>query len=134
LWRNNNLSIVLFLLFVSLAGHAASGWRADAEKRRQHGDQEISFGAVVRSAEFGESVFENWESEFLQMEFYVLLTVFLYQRGSSESKKHRGRWDRARACVSRETCQPGRTRSSSSVPRTAAGVTRCRYRIRVLGG
>lgn len=29
---------------------------------------------------------ENWESEFLQMSAYVLLTVFLFQKGSSESK------------------------------------------------
>jgi hypothetical protein len=91
LWRNNNLSIVLFVLFMtSLAGHAFSGWRADAEARRQHGEHELSFDAFLRSPEFGESVFENWESEFLQMGFYVLLTVFLYQRGSSESKKHDG--------------------------------------------
>ena len=32
-------------------------------------------------------MFENWESEFLQMAAYVLLTVFLFQKGSSESKK-----------------------------------------------
>ena len=32
------------------------------------------------------SVFENWESEFLQMAAYVLATVFCFQRGSAESK------------------------------------------------
>jgi len=32
------------------------------------------------------SLFENWESEFLQMSAYVMLTAFLFQRGSSESK------------------------------------------------
>jgi hypothetical protein len=32
-------------------------------------------------------VFENWESEFLQMATYVVLTVFLFQKGSAESKK-----------------------------------------------
>ena len=36
---------------------------------------------------FGEATFENWESEFLQMAFYVLLTIYLYQVGSSESKR-----------------------------------------------
>jgi hypothetical protein len=29
---------------------------------------------------------ENWESEFLQMFFFIILTVFLYQKGSAESK------------------------------------------------
>jgi hypothetical protein len=35
---------------------------------------------------FLEATFENWESEFLQMGMYVILTVFLFQKGSSESK------------------------------------------------
>ena len=33
-----------------------------------------------------EATFENWESEFLQMASYVLLTIWLVQKGSSESK------------------------------------------------
>ncbi len=40
----------------------------------------------MRSGAFGEAVFENWESEFLQMGLYVFLTTFLFQRGSAESK------------------------------------------------
>ena len=32
-------------------------------------------------------MFENWESEFLQMAAYVVLTIFLFQKGASESKK-----------------------------------------------
>ena len=44
----------------------------------------------MRTAHFGEATFENWESEFLQMGSYVLLTVALRQRGSSESKKLEG--------------------------------------------
>lgn len=40
----------------------------------------------LTSGHFGEAVFENWESEFLQMAAYVLLTVFLFQKGSAESK------------------------------------------------
>jgi hypothetical protein len=91
MWRNNNLSFVLVVLFLlSLAGHAVSGWKAYNDEQRQHGEAEISFTAFLRSSEYGETIFENWESEFLQMGFYVILTVFLYQRGSSESKKHDG--------------------------------------------
>jgi hypothetical protein len=91
MWRNNSLSIVLVLLFaVSLAGHAVSGWLAHNAQERQHGQPEISLAAFVVSSEFGETVFENWESEFFQMAFYVVLTVFLYQKGSAESKKYDG--------------------------------------------
>jgi hypothetical protein len=90
-WRNNNLSIVLFVLFVfCIVGHAWSGWKKHNEDQREHGEREISLSAFVTSEEFAETVFENWESEFLQMGFYVILTVFLFQRGSSESKKHDG--------------------------------------------
>jgi hypothetical protein len=38
------------------------------------------------TGQFIEATFENWESEFLQMGMYVILTVFLFQKGSSESK------------------------------------------------
>jgi hypothetical protein len=87
MWRNNGLSIVLTVLFaVSLAGHAVSGWMTHNSDQRQHGQAEIPFSAFLTSSEFGETVFENWESEFLQMAFYVVLTVFLFQKGSAESK------------------------------------------------
>jgi hypothetical protein len=90
-WRNNGLSIVLSVLFlVSLVGHGVSGWLAHNEDRLDHGQAELSLAGFLASSEFGETVFENWESEFLQMGFYVILTVFLYQKGSSESKKHDG--------------------------------------------
>jgi hypothetical protein len=41
----------------------------------------------MASGHFISAVFENWESEFLQMAMYVLLTIFLFQKGASESKK-----------------------------------------------
>jgi hypothetical protein len=91
MWRNNSLSVVLFTLFLlCLLGHAYSGWKAYNAEQRQHHQPEVSLGEFVATAEFGETVFENWESEFLQMGAYVILTVFLYQRGSSESKKYDG--------------------------------------------
>jgi hypothetical protein len=90
-WRNNSLSIVLLVLFLlSLVGHAIAGWKTYNDERQQHGQAPIPLTEFLSSGEFGETVFENWESEFLQMGFYVLLTVFLYQKGSSESKKHDG--------------------------------------------
>lgn len=91
MWKNNSLSIVLLLLFLlSLLGHSMTGWKEHNDDQIEHGRPELSYAEFVTSPEFGETVFENWESEFLQMAMYVLLTVFLYQRGSSESKKHDG--------------------------------------------
>ncbi len=91
MWRNNGLSIVLFLLFaLSLLGHSCAGWKAHNQEERDHGGPEIPYGEFLKTSDFGETVFENWESEFLQMGFYVILTVFLIQKGSAESKKGDG--------------------------------------------
>ena len=91
MWKNNNLSIVIFTLFlVCLIGHSYAGWKVYNDEQRQHGKAEVTYSAFLHTNEFGETVFENWESEFLQMAAYVFLTVFLYQKGSAESKKHDG--------------------------------------------
>lgn len=91
MWRNNGLSIVMFALFaLSLGGQSFAGWKAYNEEQTDHGKPAISYTEYLTSSDFGEGVFENWESEFLQMGAYVILTVFLYQKGSSESKKHDG--------------------------------------------
>jgi hypothetical protein len=91
MWKNNSLSLVITALFLlCLAGHSIAGWKVYNDEQREHEQPEVTYGEFLRTSEFGETVFENWESEFLQMGFYVILTVFLYQRGSSESKKHDG--------------------------------------------
>ncbi|WP_262271538.1 DUF6766 family protein [Microvirga yunnanensis] len=86
--RDNGLSLTLFALFlVSFIGQALTGWKADAEELRLHELPAIGFLAYLTSGHFISATFENWESEFLQMATYVLLTVFLFQKGSPESKK-----------------------------------------------
>ena len=86
--RDNGLSVTLFALFlVSLIGQALTGWRAHAEELRVHELPVVGFLPYLTSGHFISAVFENWESEFLQMAMYVLLTIFLFQKGASESKK-----------------------------------------------
>ena len=85
--RDNGLSLVLLGLFLaSLAGQFLTGLAARNEDRAMHGLGALSAAAYLGGGEFLAVVFENWESEFLQMAAYVLLTVFLRQRGSPESK------------------------------------------------
>lgn len=87
IWRNNSLSIVLFAaFFVCLFGQIMTGYTVYNEDRQEHQQSEVSLGTYLTGGHFGEAVFENWESEFLQMAAYVLLTVFLFQKGSAESK------------------------------------------------
>lgn len=86
-FRNNGLSIVLLLLFVSFwAAQMLVGRLEYNEERAEHGQPSISLGTYLRSSHFWEATGENWESEFLQMSAYVFFTVFLFQKGSSESK------------------------------------------------
>jgi hypothetical protein len=88
IWRNNGLSIVMLgMFFVAfIFGQAYSGWLEENEDRTQHGLRPNSLGEYLTSAHFAEATTENWESEFLQMGIFVLFTVFLYQKGSAESK------------------------------------------------
>jgi len=87
-FRNNGLSIVLFLLFFfSLVGQYFTGFHQFNDDRKAHGKPEVEYAEYLGEGHFIEAVFENWESEFLQMGMYVVLTIFLFQKGSSESKE-----------------------------------------------
>jgi hypothetical protein len=81
------LSIVLFGLFaIFLAGQSLTGWRTYNAQQREHHEPSVRFDTYLTTGHFVEATFENWESEFLQMAAYVLLTIWLVQKGSSESK------------------------------------------------
>jgi succinate dehydrogenase hydrophobic anchor subunit len=85
--RNNSLSLVCFALFaLFVVGLLFTGFHNHNEEQRAHKQPEITLGEYVTSGTFWEALSENWESEYLQMAAYVILTVFLIQKGSSESK------------------------------------------------
>ena len=87
-FKNNGLSIVfLILFFLALFGQIATGFNYHNQERIEEGDLPITLGAYFLSGHFIQATFENWESEFLQMALFVLLTISLRQKGSSESKK-----------------------------------------------
>jgi hypothetical protein len=85
--RDNGLSLVLLSIFLgTLIGQSITGLQVYNNDQRDHRQAPVAFGTYLTTGHFIESVFENWESEFLQDAAYVMLTVYLYQRGSSESK------------------------------------------------
>jgi hypothetical protein len=86
--RQNSLGLILVATFflIWLGGQTTAGYRVYNAERVRDGEAPISFVSYLGTAHFGEATFENWESEFLQMGMYVVLTVKLRQRGSSESK------------------------------------------------
>ncbi len=83
----NGLAIAAFALFLlTFVGQVLAG-RADYnEEQRDHGRPTVDLAQYLGTGAFLEATAENWESEFLQMGVFVVLTSFLYQRGSSESK------------------------------------------------
>jgi hypothetical protein len=86
-FRNHGLSVVLLLIFMgTMLGQIFTGYREHNDERRDHGQARIGMGEYLRSGHFWEATAENWESEFLQMAMFVLLTACLYQKGSAESK------------------------------------------------
>jgi hypothetical protein len=85
--KNNSLSLVFFILFIlSWAGQAVTGLKQHNQEMQDEGGQQLTMTQYFSSGHFLQSTFENWESEFLQMALFVILTMFLYQKGSSESK------------------------------------------------
>ena len=89
--RDNGLSITMFALFlVFLVAQSIAGFRANNSDNEEHGQPPESYGQYLTSGAFVEATFENWESEFLQLGAYVLLTALLIQKGSPESRNPDG--------------------------------------------
>jgi hypothetical protein len=87
-WRDNSLTIVFLSLFLVawLAGQTLTGLNVYNDDQRDHGQPAIGLLPYLATPHFLEATMENWESEFLQMFLYVVLTALLFQRGSAESK------------------------------------------------
>jgi len=85
--RDNGLSLTLAALFLLLIlGQILVGWQHYNAENAAHSAPAVGLPAYLTTGAFGEAVFENWESEFLQMAAYVILTACFIQRGSAESK------------------------------------------------
>jgi succinate dehydrogenase hydrophobic anchor subunit len=85
--RNNGLTLTLMAVFLATwIGQFFTGHREYNNDQREHRNPEISVGEYMTSGHFWEATGENWESEFLQMAMFVILTCFLFQKGSPESK------------------------------------------------
>jgi len=85
--RDNGLTIVLMLATViTVTGMLFTGLEVYNQELVEHRAGEMRLAEYVVSGHYLSALFENWESEFLQMSAYVMLTAFLFQRGSAESK------------------------------------------------
>ena len=87
LWTNYNLSIVLATLFLVCWGAQTwTGWMKFAAEQHEHGQAAELFGPSGYVWDWAQATMENWQSEFLQLLTFVVLTTFLIHKGSHESK------------------------------------------------
>lgn len=84
----NGLSLVFLSLFlITLTAQGLTGWKQHNKDLAEEHAPELGLGTYLKSGHFISATFENFESEFLQMSLYVMLTISLRQIGSAESKK-----------------------------------------------
>ncbi|MGL4966650.1 MAG: DUF6766 family protein [Inquilinus sp.] len=90
--RENGLVLAMLGVFAAcMVGQIIAGWGAWNEDLARQGAAAIGLSDYLGSGHFISAVFENWESEFLQMAMYVTLTIWLRQKGSPESKPIEGK-------------------------------------------
>jgi hypothetical protein len=83
-WQNFGLSIAFCILFLtSWVGHGAAQWQVFTDEQAEH-NQPVTIGDFT--ADFAQSTLENWQSEFLQLFSFVVMSALLVHKGSAESK------------------------------------------------
>jgi hypothetical protein len=83
-WRHFGLSLGFCLLFaLTWLGQAVAEWQVFRGEQEEHG-RTAELGDFINA--FGQSTLENWQSEFLQLFSFVVMSALLIHRGSAESK------------------------------------------------
>jgi uncharacterized protein DUF6766/uncharacterized protein DUF2188 len=84
LWKNFGLSMgFCALFFLSWVAQGAAQWQRFTDEQRQH-NQQPELGDFI--ADFSTSTLENWQSEFLQLFSFTVMTAVLIHKGSAESR------------------------------------------------
>jgi hypothetical protein len=83
----NSLFIAFALLFlISFALHAVGGVEEYNSEQQAHGRPAVTVWQYLAGSRFWFESFQNWQSEFLSVAAIVVLSIWLRQRGSPESK------------------------------------------------
>jgi hypothetical protein len=90
-WRTavyeNSFLIVMLVIFLgSWLAQSATAWTEFNDEQVQHGQSAVSWLTYLTEPDFWETTMQNWQSEFLALGLMTVLTVYLRQRGSPESK------------------------------------------------
>jgi hypothetical protein len=90
-WRrrvySNSLLLVMGAIWVaSWLGQSVTGWSDHNANQITHHQPTVNWLGYVGTADFWEATLQNWQSEFLAVGSMAVLSIYLRQRGSPESK------------------------------------------------
>jgi hypothetical protein len=84
---SNSLLLVMGAVFLlSWLAQSLGGTVMMNEENAQHGQPAITWAEYLVTPDFWNRTLQNWQSEFLAVGAMIALSIFLRQRGSSESK------------------------------------------------
>jgi hypothetical protein len=84
---SSSLLIVMGTIFLaSWLVQSVAGWAAFNETRLRQLQDPISWGVYLVNPDFWSRTLQNWQSEFLAIGSMAVLSIYLRQRGSSQSK------------------------------------------------
>jgi Domain of unknown function (DUF6766) len=86
IYSNSLLIVMATIFFASWFSQSVTGWTDFNDEQRMHGESTVSWWGYIGTASFWESTLQNWQSEFLAVGSFAVLTIVLRQRGSPESK------------------------------------------------
>jgi hypothetical protein len=83
----NSLLIVMGVLWLgSWFAHSVTGWSAYSAEQLEHDQPSLGYWDYLQTADFWQTTFQNWQSEFLAVGSMAVFAIYLRQRGSPESK------------------------------------------------
>jgi NADH:ubiquinone oxidoreductase subunit 6 (subunit J) len=111
-WSNFGLSVAFLALFlISWIAQAVAEWGTFVQEEQAHGDTPSISDFFVQ---FGQSTFENWQSEFLQLFSFVVFSAILIHHGSAESRDGEDRIEQAVKRIEKRLDDAGIGSSTSS--------------------
>ena len=85
--RENSLTLFFLAIFLAALGGQLLVGHADFNHEQvAHEEETVSLWRYATSSAYLVDVMENWQSEYLQFTLFILATVWLVQKGSTESK------------------------------------------------
>jgi hypothetical protein len=86
IYENSLLLVMGSIWLGTWFAQSVTGWSTYNADQIQHKASEVSWLGYVGTADFWQDTLQNWQSEFLAIGSMAVLSIYLRQRGSPESK------------------------------------------------